>query len=510
MSKTNIKSIIKKIMEQIDYGDYPERMDPGTERRISDPTRNVYGTSPAMPRGTQDIQKIASERFKEVVDKLRAAIDQPTLTSNTARTIIMNEFMSSTIAAKSIERRFKDQLEKLAIKAALDVTETEEGKYNIKAILTDAPGMIGSEKFQLRPKTRQPRQPEPPIPPQGEEELFQEPGSEDERIEVGLDREEFFQLEVHKRNIINGIIQGAAKKGHYIFQKPSIKQELDNINPDLYDYYLKVMAINDYFYFTMQSLIDTMSSTGTGIEGREDISSVKAKPPEQNDDEGEEGEEGPEGAEEVPQEDIGKFDIVAKGLLFPILCHEVIKGIEETLGKFGYAENDETAQEVIGQTDILSHEAMHLRIGPGLVQRIRQHLPDEMFSEENFGIKPFFFMILYKIPARPFLSLIADVVSDDERDNNNARNKFKEIFQQALATKQRYERKRQGTQEPTAPPEHVTRSEPTVAPSAEDVDNATLAGMGLNALNFELNKAIDDQNWELAQKIQRMIDRKQR
>jgi hypothetical protein len=33
--------------------------------------------------------------------------------------------------------------------------------------------------------------------------------------------------------------------------------------------------------------------------------------------------------------------------------------------------------------------------------------------------------------------------------------------------------------------------------------------MGVNALNFELNQAIDSEDWALAQKIQQMIDRKQ-
>jgi hypothetical protein len=33
--------------------------------------------------------------------------------------------------------------------------------------------------------------------------------------------------------------------------------------------------------------------------------------------------------------------------------------------------------------------------------------------------------------------------------------------------------------------------------------------MGVNALNFELNNAIDAENWELASKIQKIIERKQ-
>ena len=32
----------KKLKEQIDYGDYPERMDPGTERSLGDPEKSLY------------------------------------------------------------------------------------------------------------------------------------------------------------------------------------------------------------------------------------------------------------------------------------------------------------------------------------------------------------------------------------------------------------------------------------------------------------------------------------
>ena len=337
MSKTKIKSISKKIMEQIDYGDYPERMDPGTERRLSDPEQNLYGRNPAMPRGTLDVQKIASERFKEVVDKLRNAIDQPNLTSNVAQRLINNEFLSAVSAAKRIERRHKDRLERLAIKAAFDATETNEGDYIVDATLTDAPGLISSEGFKFKPKTRLPIQ-----------NPYQEPGSEDERTKTGFDSETFFQLEVHKRNIINGIIQGSSKRGHYIFQKPSIKQELNDIDPNLYNYYLKLMAINDYFYFTMDNLVQTMSSTGIGIEGKQNISSVKVNAPNGIDDD-EDNDDENNVNQETSQNDTYKFKITAQGLLFPILCHEIIKGIEETLGKFGYGygENSEITKEVL-------------------------------------------------------------------------------------------------------------------------------------------------------------------
>jgi hypothetical protein len=502
----------KKLKEQIDYGDYPERMDPGTERSLGDPEKNLYGTNPAMRGRTQDIERLASDRFKKVVDKLRGAINQPDLTPEYVQEIIMQEFAKSAKRAKSIELRFTEELEELAVTAALKTTETPEGRYNIDAKLTGAVEGIDPEKFQFAPK------PKPQFgKEQGQEggEEGQEGGEEgnEERFDANvLTKDERFQLEVHKRNVINGIIQGASKKGHYIFQDPEIKSKLDEMDPNLYGYYLKLMAINDYFYFTMNDLIDMMSETGRGIGGREDLTGTKTgflKP--ERAEGGEGGEEGQEGGDELEGHEVSEHNIKARGILFPILCHEVIKGIEEALGKFGYSNEPDVATAVIGQSDTLPNEAMSLRIGPELVDRIRKHLPNEMFDEENYGIKPFFYKILYEIPAVPFLNLIGDVVSQDEGDNNNAKNKFKEIFLQAMSMKRRYDQKRDPQNAVPQEPEIQAR-EPEVQREpekpAENIDKK-LSGMGVNALNFELNSAIDAGNWELAQKIQKIIERKQ-
>jgi hypothetical protein len=71
-----------------------------------------------------------------------------------------------------------------------------------------------------------------------------------------LTDEEILELEKHKRNIINALIQGAAKKGHYLFQKPEVKARLDAIDPSLYGDYLGIMAINDFIYFSMEQMIE--------------------------------------------------------------------------------------------------------------------------------------------------------------------------------------------------------------------------------------------------------------
>ena len=60
----------KRVREQIDYGNRPERMDPNLERKLSDP-ESLYGKNPAMKKGAADVERLVSSRFKKVADKLK-------------------------------------------------------------------------------------------------------------------------------------------------------------------------------------------------------------------------------------------------------------------------------------------------------------------------------------------------------------------------------------------------------------------------------------------------------
>jgi hypothetical protein len=238
-----------------------------------------------------------------------------------------------------------------------------------------------------------------------------------------LTDEEILELEKHKRNIINAIIQGAAKKGHYLFQKPEVKARLDAIDPSLYRDYLGIMAINDFMYFTMEQMIEMMSQTGQGVAGKVEL--------DDNDDEGEEGEEG---GEEKPDTVIRAF-----GAIFPILCHEIIKGVEEAKGRYGLPEDPEMRQKVQGQVDLLSNEPMQLRIGPEIVEKIRFALPDEMFEDENKGLINWFHIQLYQIPAEEFLEIIGNAISEDQSKVKKATQRFDEIMKEAQELKREYD-----------------------------------------------------------------------
>ena len=126
-------------------------------------------------------------------------------------------------------------------------------------------------------------------------------------------------------------------------------------------------------------------------------------------------------------------------MIFPILCHEIIKGIEEAKGRHGLPKDAEMRQKVLGQTDVLSNEPMQLRIGPEITERLKVAIPDEMYSESNKGLINWFQILLYQIPAEEFLEIIGDAISNDPSKVKKATQRFREIMKEAQQMKQEFE-----------------------------------------------------------------------
>ena len=402
----------KKLKEQIDYGNTPERMDPNLERKLASP-ENLYAQNPSMKRGVADVQRLVSKRFQKVADKLRQVTGIQDLSSKQVQGMVYNEMMRKLPNIMRIEAAHKDELIQLAIDASLEEGEVPEGWYQIEAHLGEMPD---TSDFRYQPE-------EPEDEEDDDDEEKENPKIPSFDIEDLTDEEEL-ELEKHKRNIINAIVQGAAKKGHYLFQKPEIKARLDAIDPSLYRDYLGIMAINDFLYFSMEQMIEMMSQTGQGVAGKVSL--------EDADDEDEGG--GEEEGEEQPD-----TKIVATGMIFPILCHEIIKGLEEAKGRHGHSKNPDIRDKVRGAVDVLSNEPMQLRIGPEIVEKIRFALPDEMFEDSNKGLINWFQILLYQVPAKEFLEIVGNAISEDQSKVKKATSRFEEIMKEAMEMKEEFE-----------------------------------------------------------------------
>lgn len=405
---------MKKIKEQIDYGGRRERMDPNLERKLRS-GEDIYSSNPAMRKGSEDVQRLVSQRFGDVVDALKQVTGIEDLSPNHVKQMLMGEMMNATYDVMRRESRHKQELKELAKKISFDETEFDESWVNLEMYLNETP--IDVSNFRYQPEEEDDEEED-----KKEQLKFQSFDIED------LTPQEELELEKHKRNIINALIQGAAKKGHYVFRKPEVREELDSIDPQLYPLYNKIMAINDFFYFTMEQMIEMMSQTGQGVAGKVEL------------DGGGDDEEG--GGEETPD-----TTIKAYGMIFPILCHEIIKGIKEVNARHGLPQDTEMAQKVMGQTDLLSNEPMQLRVGPGVQEKLRMAMPDAIFKPENKGLINWFEIELFKIEAKEFLGIMADVIDKDEAKNKRATARFEEIMKEAQRLKEEYEeyKKQQGS-----------------------------------------------------------------
>ena len=225
-----------------------------------------------------------------------------------------------------------------------------------------------------------------------------------------LTPEEQRQLEIEKRHVINAIIQGKGKKGQFAFQ--AFKDRLDEIDERLYPLYNKIMSANDLMYFTDEDLIEAMGGNAAGSSGVD--------------------EDG---------EDEDKDLVIANGVIFPILLHELVKGFAAIPTREQWRGMDPgRAQDVMGQTDVFSNEPMQFRVGGELITKLRFLLPDDLtVNIENRDLLPFFERLLYAVPAEEFLrEIMANVVSENPSDNDKAKRKFNELLVKAKEDYKKY------------------------------------------------------------------------
>lgn len=178
---------------------------------------------------------------------------------------------------------------------------------------------------------------------------------------------------------------------------------------------MKLMALNDLQYFTESSAIEMANSlgvTGAAVE-------IESHP------------DAPENEPNVT--------IKAKGVIFPYLVHDIFKGIEEVKAGAGLPEDPEIRSGVEGQVDTLGSETMQLQIGPEIVERLRYSMPAEIFEPENKGLINWFQMELYSLPAKQFLEVINDVVSDNDSETRNGIKKLNDLLKIAKRKKEEYE-----------------------------------------------------------------------
>ena len=380
----------KKLNEAppIDYGDGRERMSPDIEGKLKS-QEHPLGGHQAFPDVDKDgipdnfEELIASQRFQDVVQKVKDATGVENIDPQTFMSL-QPMLMQAAQRILQIESQNKEVLENLAVELVVGEMGIPEGDLQFDAKL-EKPNMSG---MQQKPKEKKKKK-EPEFP------NFE---MEDEAAK----RLQKLDLEKQKRRFINSLIQGSAKKAHYMYHL--VNERLNDINPDLVGLYSIVMSVNDLMYWVMPDMEGMIGGGGAeqAMAGKEELD-LKTDPP----------------------------TIKAKGLMFPILVHELYKGVMEYVSAHGLPSDPDMAQEVIGMEDTLPAEVWDLRLGPVIWEKFLEVYPDDFFdSDEQKRIKNYFYFKFVSLEAEQFLSLAKEILSGSQKGKDQVKKMIDEIVNQ--------------------------------------------------------------------------------
>jgi hypothetical protein len=427
ITKGNLLSLLKQNLNEMamDF-DSADRPHGDVTRTLS--TGNTPIKKVPLPKTgrepNQNFQELlASERYKEVIRNVRRYTGvQDTLGSN-PNMRLMRMMMDAHNQIIRIEKDHKQELTQLAI----DIVKEEMGigeddvNFDVKLVNTqeintndferDQPNETNPE--ELNPDEYDDDEEDDEDQPQQPKQPQQQGNREEEQIFFSLER---LNIERARQRLLNAIMQGASKRGHYLYH--TVEERLRQItgSDQLINLYGIMMSINDanYWQFGDNIISDFQSS----VSGTVDV--IMPRP--DNDEDGEEGEEGKEGeeGEEGGQHDPSKPTIVVRGVNFPVLVHELIKGALKILTAHGQPDYDKHPEErelyrqVKQHENTLEKEVWDLRLGPAIWARLRDSFPDEVLEENNKDLQNYLLMNIFSLPAKKFLVFMKEVISGSD------------------------------------------------------------------------------------------------
>ena len=366
---TEIKSSLREA--PIDY-EGPERMEPGIERKITS-KQTPYHEHPAMPGGDKDfIEVVSSKRFKDSVDKVRRYLGNTTpLQGRNPLMNLMGMVMGGLREVSRIESQNKEYLENLAIDLVKKELGIPKGSLQFDAKLVHG-GMSAAEGMRTEPQ--EPEEEEV-------EDAFKEAEEHTEDLLNFADAFEQFNLEKAKRRFINSLIQGAAFKGGHMYVL--VGEELNRLDPQLLNLYGVTQSLMEHMYWIYPDM-EGMAGSGGGQMGQSEIDE-ETDPP----------------------------TVKARAATFPLLIHELVKGVYEVFGTHGLPDDPKQQELVMNAEDTLPAEIWDSRLGPIFWEKFVATYPSELFEDDMKHIQHYLFMRFSKLDAKEFFRVAKLILNGD-------------------------------------------------------------------------------------------------
>ena len=187
-----------------------------------------------------------------------------------------------------------------------------------------------------------------------------------------------------KRRIINGITQGASIRGAFWYLM--FKEYLDAINPDLVEKYNEILKLAFGIYDDENAIAMMLAMLAQGMKAQ-----------------------GGESEMEYDEEN-EQFVIKAKALCFPMLVHEIIKGLYEIVGTEGFGADKEKNQAIVNAVDKLSNEPRDFQYGKFIFDALNNLYIESGIDDAR--VRELFFTEVYKLPDAEFFPFIENAVND--------------------------------------------------------------------------------------------------
>jgi hypothetical protein len=351
------KDLLRLMEAPIDY-EGPERMAGDVERKITG-KQTPFHNFPAMPEMDRDfIELISSKRFKDSVDKVRMAMgDTRTIQGQNALMQLMGTVGQAMQRLIMIQSQNAEELEALAVKLVKDELGIPEGAMQFDAQLMMQP-MGAAEGMKS----------EPEMP-------------SEEEVEELMGDIENFNLERAKRRFINSLIQGAAFKGGHMYVM--VRDEINDINPQLMNLYAVTQSLMEHAYWIFPDM-EGMAGGGGGQMGQSEFD-PETDPP----------------------------TVKARAVTFPLLVHELVKGVYEVFGTHGLPDDPRQAEMVLSAEDSLPSEIWDSRLGPIFWEKFVATYPMELFEDDMKHIQHYLFMRFSALSAEEFMTLAKKILKGD-------------------------------------------------------------------------------------------------
>lgn len=379
-SKKDLLSLVSENLQEMPMDfDTPDRPDQGLQDKLSQgdtPLKKI--PLPSTGDENKNFQELlASERYKQVIAKVRqyTGVETP-MVGERGVMPLAQMMMAAHNEIVQTESQHREALEQLAIELVMKEMGIPEGELQFNAKIVGM-GEIDQSNFNR--------------------EVEQQPNVDPVDVEQDLMSDlDSMTMEKAKRRLINNMIQGASKKGHYMYHMVADRIREITGSETLVNQYGILMSVNDTLYWQLGDETMKMMMGGGGGEamvgGKEEVDR-NTDPP----------------------------TIVARGINFPVLVHELIKGIMELFAIQGRPtdeegnEDEEAWSDIEGSEDTLEKEMWDLRLGPAIWDRIRKQFPEDILTDENkVELQNYLLVEIFKLPAKHFLVFMKEVFSGSE------------------------------------------------------------------------------------------------